>query len=152
MPFYDYECDDCGTITEDVMHAWDATPNVECPQCGEGMRKLMPTPRLQTDTRFMGGRDAQFERGHGVFSEQLNQTIYSRGHARKVLEEKGWGSETLGVKPRFPEPKEKYEVAPDIVEKEIKRKEQTERGGVPFTPKQKAEQRQALKTKLSGKQ
>jgi len=151
MPTYDYQCDECEIITEDVIHPWDEQPVVKCPECNAGMRKMMPMPRLQTDTRFLGGREGQFERGHGFFSEQLNRTVYSKAHARQILREKGWGSESLGVKPVMSPPKEKYTVAPDIVEKEIKRQETVERGGVPFEKKKKAELNESLTEKLSGR-
>ncbi len=40
MPTYDYQCESCGHRFE-AFHGMSAKPVKACPECGEGVRKLM---------------------------------------------------------------------------------------------------------------
>lgn len=39
MPLYEYECDDCGEITEVIRPMWANV--IECPKCGGTARQLI---------------------------------------------------------------------------------------------------------------
>jgi len=40
MPTYDYKCEGCGHVFE-VRHSMNETPRVDCPQCGDGAKKMI---------------------------------------------------------------------------------------------------------------
>lgn len=56
MPLYDYECRDCGEISERFLHGVGNAKAIVCPACGsERMVKLFSGSYLvQTETRAPG--------------------------------------------------------------------------------------------------
>ena len=46
MPLYEYECADCGHLTE-VLQRLSDPPLTECPKCGGSMKKLLSAPAFQ---------------------------------------------------------------------------------------------------------
>jgi putative FmdB family regulatory protein len=34
MPFYEYQCEQCGQLFEELVRSMTATPKVACPSCG----------------------------------------------------------------------------------------------------------------------
>ncbi|MEA3351195.1 MAG: zinc ribbon domain-containing protein [Chloroflexota bacterium] len=55
MPLYDYECDACGSKTEEFGHMADP-PLDKCPICGKlKLRRLIGCPALHTDTSYIAG-------------------------------------------------------------------------------------------------
>jgi len=153
MPLHDFECDSCGLREEDVYRPISGTPALVCARCGAEMRRLIGVPALQTDTRFLAGWRPEAQRGHGQFHEGLNRTIYGREDAKRILHKRGWGSEELGIKPRFdgPSPGDSpYQVSPRIVEREVADilRREPEKGG---SPDKLAELRHATSERLSGR-
>lgn len=46
MPLYEYECTDCGQLTEALQRLSDP-PLTKCPRCGGSMKKLLSAPAFQ---------------------------------------------------------------------------------------------------------
>ena len=46
MPLYEYECLECGHLTE-VLQRMSDPPLAECPQCGSAVRKVLSAPAFQ---------------------------------------------------------------------------------------------------------
>lgn len=147
MPLYDYQCDNCNTIIEDVRRPFDGPP-VFCPRCESKMRRQPCAPALRTDTRFLAGTPAELQRGAGKFSEQLNCRVDSMGDVRRECERRGWGCSELGIKPRFPEPKP-YRVSDKIVNREVNKIAALDPGAV-STPEKRAELWHETSERLSG--
>ena len=66
MPLYEYECTDCGHLTEALQRLGDP-PLSECPRCGGPLKKLLSAPAFQfkgsgwyvTDYARKGQSDAE---------------------------------------------------------------------------------------------
>lgn len=52
MPLYEYYCDICGTVTEDLRPIEERNNVCICGNCGFVAVKMMSTPNLVTDTNF----------------------------------------------------------------------------------------------------
>ncbi len=39
MPIYEYQCENCGTVT-DIKHGFKETPSDACPKCGGTLKRL----------------------------------------------------------------------------------------------------------------
>ena len=46
MPLYEYQCTECGHLTE-VLQRLSDPPLAKCPECGEAVRKLLSAPAFQ---------------------------------------------------------------------------------------------------------
>lgn len=47
MPIYEYQCSECGQV-HDVLQRLGDDPIVTCPACGQGVRRLVSAPHLNT--------------------------------------------------------------------------------------------------------
>lgn len=52
MPLYEYKCEICGHITEDVRTVDEKDNIADCEKCGSAARKIISIPNLVTDTNF----------------------------------------------------------------------------------------------------
>ena len=72
MPLYEYECTECGRLTEMLQRLSDP-PLAQCPACGGAVRKLLSAPAFQfkgsgwyvTDYARKGQGDAKPDAGKG---------------------------------------------------------------------------------------
>ena len=70
MPLYEYECTDCGHLTEALQRLGDP-PLSKCPRCGGPLKKLLSAPAFQfkgsgwyvTDYARKGGGGAEATNG-----------------------------------------------------------------------------------------
>ena len=65
MPLYDFECNECGRITEEFDDVVPREPK-QCPVCHATMRRVFPRPHLNTffiayDRRAMTPEQAEME-------------------------------------------------------------------------------------------
>lgn len=156
MPTYDYQCPACQSRDE-AIHPWDAQPRIDCPACGRRMTRLFSVPQLSTDTQFFAARNERQMRGHGWYSRQLQRTFYSRDEIRNYCRQHNIELEGLGVgmdvdrEKRGPNAMERpYQVAEDIVRREVDQVVRREHGGV-ISPKKRRELTEATRARLSGK-
>lgn len=94
------------------------------------MIALRRGPALDTDTRFLAGRDDG--NGHGYYSHQTQSVIRSKADIKRHCERTGSGCETLGIKYRQPEvdPLDApYRPADDILETAVNERVKNEFGG-----------------------
>lgn len=47
MPFYEYECEDCGHRFEKQFAISQSKPSLNCPKCGKTAKKRLGTPGLK---------------------------------------------------------------------------------------------------------
>jgi len=131
---------------------------VESRKAGEShsiaeMLAFRQVPNLQTDTRWLAGREDQGV-GHGFYSHQMSRVITSKADVRRYCEETGAGCEDLGIPVRPPEEdpwNKPYRVADSIVEREVEKVVEKEHGGRVSAAKR-AELKESLAVELSGTQ
>ncbi len=143
MPIHPHECATCGAfdvVTFSVRQAIDP----KCPGCGKAGERRFGIPHVRTNTTFLAGAKfggEQFDdpvvrddylrpaREAGV---STNGKIYVHGLAeyvgdprawiddkddvKKIVEQKGWGCDALGVKPRIDGPPERQAIGEDLVD------------------------------------
>ena len=68
MPIYEYECSQCGVVTE-AIHGMNETPTVECESCG-GTK----TSRIMSACSFREGVTNEFRQAH----EQAKEVVRMR--------------------------------------------------------------------------
>lgn len=157
MPYYEYECTDCGFIDEMVRTIDRRNDPAHCAKCEGRMNLHFAAPRaLRTDTAFQAGFG-----GDGCTNELMRRQLQANAkrmgvniqgkkydprlakfpgdpgacygtvnEARKAIVRSGQSSEQLGVKPApDTETGKPYRVADNIVENHAREKVISEHGG-----------------------
>jgi len=44
MPIYEYQCQACGKISEELVHGFFSPKNPKCPDCGKDMERCLSIP------------------------------------------------------------------------------------------------------------
>jgi putative FmdB family regulatory protein len=71
MAYYDYECDNCGTVTEREFAMETVKKKVKCPNCGKMANRVWGRPNAIVRYRGMdamaniSGKNARRNRGRG---------------------------------------------------------------------------------------
>jgi len=175
MPSYSYYCTECGfrlELSESLAQARETRQRLRCQHCEGPMQWEFPAPALQTNVEFMRNRDDGYgldergrRRGHrrakaaginttGKFwSPQLNAWIGSRDDVRRICRERNLdcdGMVKVEAREVEPPPKKPYQVAPDIVQREVEKI--TEEHGHEMTSKDLRELPAVTQERLSGRQ
>lgn len=127
MPIHPHECVPCGHHFEVVTLRVSTVPDPACPKCGKAAERRFGVPHLDTDTNFFAGaklgggqfqpytreaytlpakmqgvsiNGAHYQHGLARYPGDPRAFVRDRGEMKKLLEERGWGSEDLGVKAR----------------------------------------------------
>ena len=86
MAIFEFQCEDCGSQNEEILHYNDVPSFIEehsC-SCGGSIRKVVSVPAR------MAEQWAEFPNGvNGRFSPGLGTRVYNRKHEDKILKEKG---------------------------------------------------------------
>lgn len=85
MPTYDYECQECGEVSE-FFHSMSADPKTECPLCGEHALK-----------RLIGGGAGLLFKGSGFYITDYRSKDYKE-KAKKEKEKKDGKTDSSGGK------------------------------------------------------
>lgn len=167
MPLYSYQCINCGSLIE----LRQSRPEmVRCQRCEGQMQFLFPVVNLHTNKTFVANRDDGFgldnrgrkrayakAKAQGIstsgkfWSPQLNSWIGGKDDVVRICQQRGLTCEgSVNYKPpeKDPPPEKAYEVAPDIVQKEVQ-EIKTEHGHE-MTAKELHELPEATKERLSG--
>jgi putative FmdB family regulatory protein len=86
MPVYEYRCDNCGALFEEVRHV-DARNLVCCPVCGS-----MPPHVMQwftTPRNIMPDMPEYYDRGMGTGERGQGVHIRGRSHRREEMRKRG---------------------------------------------------------------
>jgi len=92
MPIYEYKCPQCGGYEELFLHMRDCSKEIVCKSCTIVMKKLPPL-LAKTSTLWNGGWNAGLE-GQGFHSHALGKKVHSKREEAKILEAKGFVSES----------------------------------------------------------
>ena len=92
MPLFDFKCMSCGNVEEKFLKSRDGSVEVVCVTCDIIMKKLPPL-LAKTSTLWNAGWNAGLE-GQGFHSHALGKKVHSKREEAKILEAKGFVSES----------------------------------------------------------
>ena len=92
MPIYEYKCPQCGGYEELFLHMRDCSKEIVCKNCTIVMKKL-PSVVAKTASLWNDSWNSGLS-GQGVFSHALGKKVHSKREEAKILEAKGFVSES----------------------------------------------------------
>lgn len=81
MPLYNFKCNNCGHVQEELLKRYDSTKIIFCDECGDAdMSKMLSYPShidFGPSSTFLGGNVTKFDTLNGRLKSSEQKKIYN---------------------------------------------------------------------------